>query len=196
MHIEHELLGRTYVNDETMLGDPISDIPRTNFYVTEDGYAWDMEELAQAITANSGVMRNPLSKQMFAANDIRAIVQHPLGKALAALQIEQSRLKQGVRDKTIDEMNKLWPVLLKDQSDNALDSRKATDEFLAYVATLPQAEQTALDGLRVPARDSHTGMAYDTTIGEAVRDAQGNRTCFHKTGDFIRQAAAHLRKQH
>lgn len=59
---------------------------------------------------------------------------------------------------------------------------------------VPEIEQKALDGLRCPAKDSHTGQSYDFSIGEAVRDAKGNRVCFHKTGDFIKQAAAHLRQ--
>jgi hypothetical protein len=40
---------------------------------------------------------------------------------------------------------------------SALRSREAIDEFLAYLATLPDAEQQAIDKLSVPARDSHTG---------------------------------------
>ena len=162
--------------------------------MTEDGYAWDMEELAQAIAINGGVMRNPLSRQLFTPIDIRAIVQHPLGARLAALQLEQSELSQGVRDKTIDKLDQLAAVLLADMSTDQVASRQAVEDFLAYVATLPDAEVKAIDVLRVPAIDNHSGQAFDTTIGEAVRDAQGNRVCFHKTGDFIRQAAAHLRQ--
>jgi hypothetical protein len=59
---------------------------------------------------------------------------------------------------------------------------------------VPEAEQKALNGLKCPAKDSHTGQAYDFSIGEAVLDAKGNRVCFHKTGDFIKQAAQHLRQ--
>ena len=60
---------------------------------------------------------------------------------------------------------------------------------------MPELEQKAIEGLKCPAKDSHTGQAYDSSIGEAVRDAKGNRVCFHKTGDLISQAAAHLRQQ-
>ena len=194
MHAEHELLQRTYVNTETMYGDEVSDIPRENFFVSEDGYAWDMEELAQAITSGGGVMRNPLSKLMFTPADVGHIVQHPQGKGLAALQVAQSKLKKGVRPKTIDELDRLAKVLLTDQTEDQAPSRHAVDEFAAYLATLPRAEQKAIDGLRVPAKDSHTGMEFDTTIGEAVKDAQGNRVCSHKIGDFLSQAAKHLRK--
>ncbi len=43
MHIEHELLRRTYVCEETMYGEKVADIPRARFLVTEDNYGWDME---------------------------------------------------------------------------------------------------------------------------------------------------------
>jgi hypothetical protein len=49
MHDEHEHLDRNYVNDKTMLGDEVKDIPRADLYVTEDNYAWSMDELVQAI---------------------------------------------------------------------------------------------------------------------------------------------------
>lgn len=64
MYVEHEILHREYINDETMALDAISSIPRANFWTSEDGCAWDMENLAVAITSGKGVMRNPLSKQM------------------------------------------------------------------------------------------------------------------------------------
>ena len=194
MHAEHELLHRSYVNTETMYGDAVSDIPRENFWVSEDGYAWDMDELAQAITSNKGVMRNPLSKVMFTPADVRNIVKHPLGKGLAALQMDQSKLKRGLRPRTIDELARLAKVLLEDMTEDQVPSRRAIDEFAAYVATLPRTEQQAIDSLKVPAKDSHTGNGYDCTIGEAVRDAQGNRVCIHKTGDFLDQAAKYLKE--
>lgn len=105
---EHEIFHRKYTNDETMTLDPTSDIPRANFWTSEDGYAWDWVELARAITRGKGVMR---SKQMFTRVDIRANVQHPLGKGLQALQVEQSKLKRGVRPQTIDELDRLAKVL-------------------------------------------------------------------------------------
>jgi Glycogen recognition site of AMP-activated protein kinase len=194
MHVEHELLHRTYACDETMYGDKVADIPRARFLATEDGYPWDMEELAQAIQSNSGVMRNPLSRQMFTTEDIRMILQHPLGKGLAALGVEQGKLSKGVRPKTIEELEKMSVVLLADMSENQMESRHALDHFLGYVATLPESEQKALDKLRVPAKDSHTGQAFDTTIGEAVRDAKANVVCIHKIGDFLQQAARHLKR--
>ena len=194
MHIEHEMLQRRYICDETLYGDPIADIPRLHFWVSEDGYAWDMEELAQALKANGGVMRNPLSRQLFTPKDISAIVQHPLGKGLAAMQLEQSQMFEGVRPSTAEQLEKLATALLADMSDDQIASREAVDGFLAYMATLPQPEQKALNQLRVPAKDTHTGQAFDTSIGDAVRDAQGNRVCFHKVGDLMRQASLYLRK--
>ncbi|KAI4910127.1 hypothetical protein J4E90_007558 [Alternaria incomplexa] len=194
MHVEHEHLERNYVNDETMLGDEIEDIAREDFYVTEDNYAWSMDELVQAIQANGGVLRNPLSREMFTPKDVKGILLHPTGKSLAALRVEQHEMSKGVRTETIIQMEKLSAILLADQSSDTLPSRKAVDEFLLYIATLPDFEQKAIEGLKCPATDSHTGQSYDWSIGEAVKDAKGNLVCFHKTGDFIRQAAAHLRK--
>jgi len=154
-----------------------------------------VEELAQAIKSNSGVMRNPLSKQMFSVNDIHMIVQHPLGNGLAALQIEQSKLSQGIRPKTIEEMETMAKVMLADLSDDQMESRQVLESFMAYVATLPEEEQKALDGLRVPALDSHTGQAFDTSIGDALRDGASQRLCLHKAADLLRQAAAHLKEK-
>jgi hypothetical protein len=145
------------------------------------GYPWDMEELAAAISNNSGVMRKPMSRQMFTVNDVRDIVRHPLGKHLAAMQVEQGKLKKGVRPETIGQLNKLA-------------SRHVVDEFSTYMATLPESEQKSLDSLRVPAIDSHTGEPFDTSIGQSVRDALGNKVCMHKTGDLISQAVIFLRK--
>jgi hypothetical protein len=194
MHVEHEFLHRTYVCDETMYGDKVADIPRARFLATEDGYPWDMEELSQAIQSNSGVMRNPLSRQMFTTDDIRMILQHPLGKDLAALGVEQGKLSKGVRPKTIEELEKMSVILLEDMSEDQMASRHVLDHFLGYVATLPESEQNALNKLRVPAKDSHTRQAFDTTIGQAVRDAKANVVCIHKIGDFLQQAARHLKK--
>ncbi len=123
------------------------------------------------------------------------IVQHPLGKRLAALQIEQSKLSQGVRPKTIEELEKMSTVLLADMSSDQMESRRVVEAFRAYIATLPESEQNALDRLRVPAKDSHTGQAFDTSIGEAVQDSLAGKLCFHKTGDLLKQAARHLRSR-
>lgn len=135
LHMEHEQLGRNYVNTETMYGDEVKDIPRSSFFVTEDNYAWDMEELVAAIKAASGVLRNPLSKQMFTPRDVKGIFMHPLAKPLAALAVEQKEMSKGVRPETITRMEKLSSILLEDQSADTLPSRHAVDEFLAYVAT-------------------------------------------------------------
>lgn len=193
MHAEHEVLHRTYVNDKTMTFDAVSDIPRAHFWSSEDGYAWDMEELGSAITSGKGVMRNPLSKRMFTRADIRAIIQHPLGNGLQALHVEQLKRKRGVRPQTIDELDKLAKVLIVDKSEDGKPSHLAIEAFVSYLETLPRSEQKAIDELKVPAKDSHTGMEFDTTIGEAVKDVQGNRVCSHKTGDFLAQAVKYLK---
>jgi len=135
MHVVHENLDKSYVNDETMGLESVKDIPRENFYVTEDNYAWDMDELVGCITANGGVMRNPLSRQMFTPKDVRGMLIHPLGKSLEAQIVQQDKMSKGVRLATIEHMEKLAKILLEDQSSDQLTSRHAIDEFLAYVAT-------------------------------------------------------------
>lgn len=179
-HVEREYLGKTYVNSETMLGDKVEDIPRQNFFVSEDNYAWDMDELAQALASNDGVMRNPLSREMFSESDIGKILAHPLGQRLKPLQMAQSELKKGIRAATIDRIAALGGTMLADQSADAAPSRQGIDEFIAYVATLPQSEQNTINSLKIPATDRHTGQPFDYTIGDSVRDAKANTTCFHK----------------
>ena len=193
MHAEREFLHRTYVNDETMTFDAVSDIPRANIWSSEDGYAWDMEELASAIRSGKGVMKNPLSKRMFTRADIRMIIQHPLGKGLQALQVGQSKLKRSVRPQTIDELDKVAKVLQVDKSEDGKPSHLALEAFVSYLETLPSGEHKAIDDLQVPAKDSHTVMEFDTSIREAVRDVQRNRVCSHKTGDFLAQAVKYLK---
>ncbi|KAF2473745.1 uncharacterized protein BDR25DRAFT_281669 [Lindgomyces ingoldianus] len=193
---ERELLQKKYVNSTTMITqEPISSIPRENFFVTEDNYAWDIEELVQALSSNSGVMRNPLSKHLFSESDIQSILAHRLGQPLRPMQEAQHHMRKGFRPATIDWIVKLGRIMVLDQSDDAGPSRDAIDEFLAYVATLPKTERRAIDTLKVPASDRHTGQAYDYTVGESVRDAKANTTCFHKVGDFLSQAGPYLRKQ-
>ena len=194
MHIEHEILNKSYANSETMYGDIVSDISRSNFWASEDGYAWDVSELVEAVKANKGAMRNPLTKENFTVADVEAVIRHPVGKQLAALQVEQSTLIKGVRQETITRLQTTAATLVQDNSEDSRPSHDAIDDFLNYVATLPEIERKAIDRLRVPAVDSHSGQPFDDTIGDAVRDAKGNRLCFHKAGDVLRQAAEFLSK--
>jgi hypothetical protein len=129
---------------------------------------------------------------MFSAEDVRAVLAHPLGARLAPVRLEQDQLKKGARQGTIDRIAGLAATMLADQTADASRSMAAVDEFLVYVAGLPSGEQKTLDELKIPASDSHTGLAFDYTVGESVRDAKANRTCFHKTGDFLGQAARYL----
>ena len=119
-------------------------------------------------------------------------MRHPLGKDIAAVQVEQSQLRSGVRPETVERLRSMATILLHDDSENSWASHEAVDAFLSYAATLPEAERTAIDKLKVPAVDSHSNQPFDDTIGDAVRDAKGNRICFHKAGDLLRQAAEHL----
>jgi hypothetical protein len=130
MHIEHEKLDRQYHNDESMFGDAISEIPREEFWTSEDGYAWSMDELSQAITSNGGVMRNPLSREMFSTTDIRRIIQHPQGKRLAAMQLEQSKMSKGVRPTTIEHLETMSKTFLSDMSEDQKASRQVLGKFL------------------------------------------------------------------
>jgi hypothetical protein len=60
---------------------------------------------------------------------------------------------------------------------------------------VPDREQKTIEAFRCPAFDTHTGKAYDNTIGQTVRDAKATELCIHKAGDFFQQAAAHLKKK-
>ncbi|CAK7201278.1 hypothetical protein SEUCBS139899_003981 [Sporothrix eucalyptigena] len=195
MHVEHQLInhGKKYVNDKTMLLEDVADIPAANLLVTSDNYAWDMTELADALAVNSAVMRNPLTKDMFSEEDVRQILNHPLGERLRPMAVEQSELKRGVRSTTIDRMAHLSKVMLEDQSAHATPTIEAIDIFMAYYHTLPEAEKRTLKSLKVPAKDTHTGQAYDSAILEAIQDAKANRVCYHKVGDFLSQAAKKLK---
>src|SRR3569833_2196772 len=179
VYIERNFLEKKYVNDETMYGDSIRDIPQENFFVSEDNYAWDMSELVQCLTANSGVLRNPLSREMFTETDVRRILAHPLGGAVKLQQQKQDDLK-GLRKETIDRVAKVGQILHADQSADMAPSRQAMDEFLAYVARLPASEQETINSLRIHAKDSLNGQKFDNTIGQSIQDAKGNMTCFHK----------------
>ena len=124
---------------------------------------------------------------MFSEGDIRMILAHPLGQRLKPLQMAQSQLKKGVRLATIDRVEKLGRIMLTDQDIDAASSRIAMDEFLAYVVTIPESEQNTINRLKIPARDGFSGQLFDYTIGEAVRDAKANTTCFHKVSCTLRK---------
>ncbi len=76
----------------------------------------------------------------------------------------------GVRPKTIEELDKLSKVLVEDITEDQMPSHLAVEVFVLYLATLPSSEQKAVEELKVPAKDSHTGIELDTTIDEAVKD--------------------------
>ncbi|KAF1808252.1 hypothetical protein P152DRAFT_444189 [Eremomyces bilateralis CBS 781.70] len=192
---ERDHLQRKYENTETIYGDKIEDIPPANFFVSEDNYAFDMEELAQGIAIQDGVMRNLLSRQMFSQSDIQTILAHPLGERLKPLEEAQQRLKKGVRTATIARIEELGKIMLADHSMDGGKSQEGVEEFLAFVATLPSAEQDTVRQLKVPAADNHTGQPFDYSIAESIDDARAGTTCYHKVGDFLSQAADFLRQQ-
>lgn len=215
-HIEHEALHRTYTNSTTLiLSEPLSTIPRSAFYVTEDNYAWDLSELAQAIAANGGVMRNPLSREIFTPGDVRGILAHPLGKVLAPLHAEQQSMAQGVRPETVERLEHLGLVMLGENARDQLGSRMEIDGFQAYVATctyfwiplwtsrkglradeytVPDRKQKTIEEFRCPAVDKHSRVAFDSTVGQTLQDAKATELCIHKAGDFVVQAASFLKR--
>lgn len=180
-YVEHHHLSRRYANHETMLGDAVEDIPAANLFVSEDNYAWDMAELASALAANDGVMRNPLTHELFSEADVRRILAHPLGQRLRPMRDAQTAHRsRGVHPDTVRRIAQVAEVMVADQTPDTGPSWRATDEFLAYVATLPDAERDTLDGLKVPGRDSLNGQEFDYTVLQAVKDFRSNVTCGHK----------------
>lgn len=118
---------------------------------------------------------------MFSEHDVRSILRHPLAAPLRPLQLAQHELRKGgVRPATVEFLAQIGRAMLDDQSADAAPSLRAMDEFFARAAALPDAEQITLGSLRVPARDSHTGQAFDYTVMQAMRDTKANVTCFHK----------------
>jgi Tfp pilus assembly PilM family ATPase len=108
-------------------------------------------------------MQNPLSKQMFTTSDIRAIVQHPLGSGLRALQTEQDKLSGEVRPKTIEEMEKMAQAL-KELSDPA-----PTSSSVPVVAV--SAEQSPIYTLASACRQrfedlSHTLYSFSSDMSD------------------------------
>lgn len=184
--VERDQLQKRYENSKTLVNqDPISEISPQNFFVTEDNYAWDLEELVQCISTNGGVMRNPLSRHLFSDADIHAILAHPLGHRLRQMREAQDQMRGEFRLATIDWIEKLGSIMLADQSNDASPSLKAIDEFLAYAATLPDDERQAVNELKVPATDQHTRQEYDYSVGESVREAKAGTTCFHKVSALL-----------
>lgn len=136
VHIERVHFTKSYANDTTMLLlEPLSTIPRETFFVTEDNWAWDLAELAQAITAQGGIMRNPMTGEMFTPNDIRGILAHPQGKHLAAIHVAQEKMFQGVRQETINRMEALAEIMEGEQGNMWKDSWEEIMGFQAYIAT-------------------------------------------------------------
>ncbi len=194
MHFDHEVLCVAYRNAHTMvLNEPISTIPRASFLATADGYAWDMQELVQAIAANGGVFKNPLTHIWFAESDIKAILAHPMGTALRRAKADQERLRDGVREETALALRKLGTALMNDQANDghtAVASALAIAEFRAFLLTLPDNEQRDIAALRTTGIDRHTCKVFSASQVQAVLDDTG--TCFHKRGDLLEQTAVGL----
>ncbi|CAK3796500.1 Hypothetical predicted protein [Lecanosticta acicola] len=102
-----------------------------------------------------GSMRNPLSEEMYTADDVRAIVQHPSpGQELGYSTAQTAGTHQWRPSRyDLEKIEQSSQVLLADQTADAAASRKAVDEILGYLAILPETEQLRLllKDLRVPA---------------------------------------------
>ncbi|KAK3939275.1 hypothetical protein QBC46DRAFT_355165 [Diplogelasinospora grovesii] len=105
IHFEHENrisgVGKRYVNDHTFIQKlRVEDIPRNRFMATDDGYAWDMRELAGELeritedaavafagspTEEKAVLRNPVTQIGFSPADVERIRGHPLAGRLLPL---------------------------------------------------------------------------------------------------------------
>lgn len=191
MHLEHEELGKAYANRESMLRLPIADIPRESFWVTEDGFAWEMDELAQALIANGGEMRNPINHRMFSNRDVQAIHSHPMTKNLDMSQRKQPDVRISAlssMEQTIDKLDELANTMVSDISADRLPSRKGLEEFLVYLLRLPKSEQNSIDELQLP------GVKF--TLAQLIEAALAGRFSLFRTGDLIEKAAESLRQMH
>ena len=110
--------------------------------------------------------------------------------------MQQRKLKRGVWPQTISELSTLGKALLEDNCKDGRPNQIAVEAFIAYLKTLPSSEQKAIDDLKMPATDSHRGVPFDTSIGEAVvlTGVKGNRICSHKVGDFLTKAGRYLKR--
>ncbi|KAK4464663.1 hypothetical protein QBC42DRAFT_263025 [Cladorrhinum samala] len=89
MHFEHEVMlpqnPRYYVNSTTFKYKvSLADIPRERFLSTSDHHAWDMQELVNEIVRKDQgkEMRNPVTGDAFAPEDVKRIRGHPLGRGI------------------------------------------------------------------------------------------------------------------
>jgi hypothetical protein len=191
MHLEHEELGKAYANKQTMLRLPIANIPRESFWVTEDGFAWKMDELAQALIANGGEMRNPINHRMFSDRDVQAIHSHPLTKNLDMSQRKQPDIRISAlssMEETIDKLDELANTMVSDISADRLPSRKGLEEFLVYLLRLPKSEQNSIDELQLP------GVKF--TLAQLLEAALARRFSLFRTAELIEKAAESLRQMH
>jgi len=186
MHLEHEELGKAYVNRETMQRLPVANIPRQNFWVTEDGYAWNMDELANALIANGGEMRNPINLRMFSNRDVQAITTHPMAKRINAPQPDVRTAPLNSRAEMIGKLDELSTILFADISAEQLPSRKGLEDFLAYLLTLPEPELQAIEELAL--------LGTEFTLTQLVRAAQARKVSLFRTGDLIEKTADYLRQ--
>jgi len=79
MHFDRESGRAVYLNANGENNDSIAHIPRERFFVTTDGYAWDVREL---ITTGGGGRVNPITGRALGREDIERLRAHTLGSSL------------------------------------------------------------------------------------------------------------------
>jgi hypothetical protein len=199
MHLEHEVCGRIYRSNgedvlETMTTDAVADIPRPNFFVTEDGYPWDMDELVQAIVAANGLYVNPMTKAAFTTRDVENILAHAAAAPLRQMHAAQAQLSPGgLSQATAAALHLVATTCLQDDSEQFAPSFHALDIFLNTTVTLCAQEQNLLKMRLFSLQDSHFPYGRSRqSIMQIVADGRSNTICIHKTGDFLQQIANQL----
>lgn len=105
-HFTHENGLAHYTNTHTFRGRvPIEGIPRERFFVTADGWAWDVRELAAELMHRGegadGVLRNPVTGAAFERDDVRRLVAHPFGRGLNVAGLDEEERRESEREEGV-----------------------------------------------------------------------------------------------
>ncbi|HET6347402.1 MAG TPA: hypothetical protein VFH51_20900, partial [Myxococcota bacterium] len=182
-----------YHNDTTMLGDELQDLPASLLFTTEDGYAFDVDELVDLIE-EKGVMRNPWTGKDLSEADIGSLVLHPSGAGVrvSALVGENDAMKARLSAATGAMLQDLATVLLSEPTTGAMaSSTGAVAGFSEYVKGLPRSEQVALAGARFQLRDTH-GNAFAISVLGAIAGLQSQAGCSRATGRYLQTMAEQI----
>ncbi|KAK0705564.1 hypothetical protein B0H67DRAFT_594399 [Lasiosphaeris hirsuta] len=105
-HFTHEHGLAHYTNPHTFRGRvPVEDIPRECFFVTADGWAWDIRELVDELMRRGegadGTLRNPVTGAQFEKVDVRRLVAHPFGRGLSVAGLDEEERTEPEREEEI-----------------------------------------------------------------------------------------------